>query len=463
MDPYGDALVVELYEGEANYVFITGFDNAGSNISASNADAIFVDGTYKSIRVNVKDTNENIKKVLSGNETGKDYFALWSTTAAGYPGIEFTKINRWFTYVEDENGVYTMNPATRMLTTAAHGQAAAKPSDIIKCNSVVLDSTDAAGEIANPATKKDTTGKHPTGQNVRVYGNGDSVFLLADLDFVDNSSSNSVITGVEAVCTSVQNVEINLKYRRANDSGTEYIVVNNGANPEEAACLYDNTYTVYDKNNYVIASVVIGETKVSSANYAFIRSAAKSEGKIGNKYYGTFDAVVDGMEKTLTVESKFASTINKLVPGDVMELRYTGDYVTEVRDIDANKIYSTYTTRIDTNTKKIYDVGHNNGNADVPVAPSSDLAGNKLSSCGHGDIAGSAIYAHDLHMVGRTLYLGAANGDVGLTFCLCSSSRPRMARLRPASLTPWRPLSAPYATLTRPPAASSSAAVSSPA
>lgn len=411
LDPYGNALGVELFEGDSNYVFITGFDTAGSHISASNADAgaIFVDGTYKTIRINVKDTNENIKKIKDGKGAtdGSQYFA--ELNAGNYGDLEATKVNRWFTYVVDENNIYTLTPATRMLTTAAHGASTAKASDTVKCNSVVFDSTNKSTE---------DTSNHPTNQNVRVYGNDNSVYLLADLGYVDHSGSNTVITGVDALFTGVQNVEINLEYRRAADSN-KYILIDGTTSPaENQTALYDNTYTVYDKNNYVIASVVIGETKGSSANYAFIRSAAKSEERINGKYYWTFDAVVDGVEKELTVESKFSSTINQLIPGDVMELRYTGDYVTEIKKIAPTKFYDDYTTRIDADTHEIYDVGHNNITSGVPNSTYTSSLNSSGTTIGTGNW-NAPVYATDMHMVGRTLYLkknADADNDMGLTF-----------------------------------------------
>ena len=70
LDPYGNAIGVELYEGTLNYVFITGYDRTGSNISIKTADAaaIFLDGTMDTITVNVTDTNKNIDKLDGKDE-----------------------------------------------------------------------------------------------------------------------------------------------------------------------------------------------------------------------------------------------------------------------------------------------------------------------------------------------------------------------------------------------------------
>ena len=88
LDPYGNAIGVELYEGTLNYVFITGYDRTGSNISIKTADAaaIFLDGTMDTITVNVTDTNKNIDKLDgkdendAGNLDGDDrYYEQWTS------------------------------------------------------------------------------------------------------------------------------------------------------------------------------------------------------------------------------------------------------------------------------------------------------------------------------------------------------------------------------------------------
>lgn len=65
LDEYGYFIGVDLFEGTKNYVFITGFDRPTSNLSIKTADAagIFLDGTMKTIKVNVSATNDNIEDV----------------------------------------------------------------------------------------------------------------------------------------------------------------------------------------------------------------------------------------------------------------------------------------------------------------------------------------------------------------------------------------------------------------
>ena len=93
LDPYGYVIGVELYEGTLNYVFITGYDRSGSNISIKTADAaaIFTNGEMENITVNVTDTNKNIDR-LDGdtdnhNGDGK-YYEPW--------GNGDFALNRWY-------------------------------------------------------------------------------------------------------------------------------------------------------------------------------------------------------------------------------------------------------------------------------------------------------------------------------------------------------------------------------
>ena len=87
LDPYGYAIGVDLFEGELNYVFITGYNLNESSISVGNATAaaIFLDGTMKEITVDVSATNKNIDKLdgSNSNDTGDGvYYDLWSTSNA---------------------------------------------------------------------------------------------------------------------------------------------------------------------------------------------------------------------------------------------------------------------------------------------------------------------------------------------------------------------------------------------
>lgn len=184
---------------------------------------------------------------------------------------------------------------------------------------------------------------------------------------MDTRKEDIAITGVTGVYTGVQNVDLELD----NDD-----VVGGWA-----------IHTVYDKDNYIIASIVVGEAAGSVANYAYILSDAKSEEKIGDTYYWEFDAVMDGQIVTLTARSKYTDIFNTLEANQdkVVELRFDGDYVVGVKtDLD---IYSDYKTK-PINDEDIYRV-ELNGDKSVNDA---------------------------LSLQGRTMYARANQDDYGLTF-----------------------------------------------
>ena len=321
LDPYGNAIGVELYEGTLNYVFITGYDRTGSNISIKTADAaaIFLDGTMDTITVNVTDTNKNIDKLDGDNDNNNGDGKYYDQWGLGSNKSGDSDLNRWYTYTVTESGVYTLKPVgdgERMIVTnLADGT-------VINCSNVRLDD-----------------GYYNNG---RAYGNDNSVYITAEAGDVDNSSD--AITEVEGMYTGVQNVDIEMTAaaRGAVDEG--------------------NVYTVFDSDRYIIGSIVLGEAQGSTANYAYILSGAKSEEKIGDTYYWEFDAVLGGEKQTLTAASKYPSTITELEVGKVQELRFDGDYVISVKDIPAADIYNTsdYRNGIKIDDEEVYFVDVDN-------------------------------------------------------------------------------------------------------
>ena len=365
VDANGYFIGVDLFEGAKNYVFITGFDRNSSNLSVktATASAIFLDGTMKNIEVNVTDTDKNIGK-LTASDHNEEYFQKWSDTSwqtgRGVNGVY--NLNQWYTYTVAENGEYTLKPATRMTWTKyPMGTDVALRTD----NLSVVDSE---------------------GEQQRVYGEDATVFLTVDLDVVDTTNGiQKAITEVTGVYTGVQNVDIDVDV-------TDPQAVQQG-----------QVFTVYDSDWYVIGAVVIGEARGSTANYAYIVSGAKSEEKIDNTYYWEFDAVLGGEKQTLTAKSKYANTIQSLTKGKVQELRFDGDYVVSIKDLDNTDVYTNFTTNI--NKQDVYFID----------GDGKDYAGNTLTDVeGTGLSAVQMDTATELTLQGRTLYVTTDRDDVGL-------------------------------------------------
>ncbi len=432
LDKYGYAVGIDLFSGDDNYVFITGFDTSTSNIAlgSATAAAIFTDGTMKTIKVNVRDTNKNIDKVTNGTTDGRQYFTRWANKVNG---VEPYALNRWYTYTVDAAGEYTLTPATRMFTTEVLDNPTVTTDDtVIKCDSVRIDEY-AADMSENGAAAGRGNGTVTRGN--RAYGNDNSVFIVVEADESADNSTPHVISDVAGVYTGVQNVEIEVfgKSARASQKGNDNAndddktYIKDASDGTKDTALYDSIYTLYNKDNYIIASIILGEAKGSDANYAYILTAATSEEHLDDgSHVWEFDAIVDGKIVTLKTNSKFTKVISDLEPGHVQELRYSGDYVTGVKTPTALTDYWTYDKAFDGGSKidkeVIVDIGHHPG-ADV----NNDCVGGNTN-----DVKGSAAWgwdtapdngghltksqATDLKVIGRTMYLAGDNGaDRGLT------------------------------------------------
>ena len=354
LDQYGYVIGVDVYEGDLKYVFITGYDRNTSNLSVSTADAaaIFLDGTMDEIKVNVKATNENI------DDANDPYYEEWSSN--GVRGGDPT-LNRWYKYSVNESGVYTLKPADMTATLYDEMENGAYKDVTINTASV--------------SVREDVTIDKTDYNKTRVYGEDESVYITVDTDFVDTTKTQKAITDVDGVYTGVQNVNLEID--------TSESTLKTGIEAQ--------VYTVYDKDNYVIGAVVIGDVS-GSGDYAYILSkGAISEEKIGDTYYWEFDAILDGQIQTLTAKSKYTEIIKEIEDHqfDVLELRFdTDEYVVRVLEPEAEDVYA-YAEAIN-DEKNIDDY-------EVYYIDSADH---------NGDL--------ELNLQGRTLYITNDQQDMGL-------------------------------------------------
>ena len=277
MDQYGYFIGAALHSGEDQYVFIAAYDTDVSAMGWVNAKAlaIFPDGQMKQIEVNTKDTDAAI-----------DAYNAKPTAAAGYgkwAGTTSTGINLWYTYSVDNDNVYTLAPPSNWTIETSTGKT-------IQTDNLAL---------------------NPTAGTGRAFGNEDSIYITVE-DNTPNAMNPSgyVIDEVTGLYTGVQSVKMTV-----------------AANDWIAA--------VYDKDNYIIAAVVLGEAEGAVDNYAYILSGANSEGRDSDgNYYWTFKAILNGEIQEMTIKSKYTSTVLALNPGVVQELVMDGEnYVTSVRNI----------------------------------------------------------------------------------------------------------------------------------
>lgn len=324
LDQYGYFIGARLHSGTDNYVFISAVDMANSALGLHNSDAlgIFADGTMKTIKVDVVDTNSNIKKVRSDYDAGK--FSILGTVGGANEFKQWDKdtkeVQRWFTYTEN-NGVYTLTPVTRYALY-----------DPAKAVTVDTDKISLRASVCDVATGN-------------AYGNDDSVYITTEL--TDADKGNEVVKEVTGTYTGVQSVRLTYGGRTLTN---------------------DWICAVYDKNNSIIAAVVVGEAEGSTDNYAYILSGANSEAKpdeSDNNYYWTFDAIMGGEKQTMTIKSRYSKTVNNLEPGKVQQLIFDAEgYVTTIKDLYD---YTGIDTK-GTNNDKVYGNAEYDNNVSNPGA-----------------------------------------------------------------------------------------------
>ena len=321
LDQYGYAIGVELDEGSLNYVFITGYDRNGSHIAINTADAaaIFTDGTMDVISVNVSNTNKNLDRNNDGDvdEAYVEKYDLWTSRGDGEH-----QVNRWYTYTVTESGVYTLKPVNsdEMLVTDYDNVTDNDP-EVINCSNVwVRDYEGDADDLSGDGTNLTTN-------NRRAYGNDDSVYITVEAGDVDldNNVDDSAITDVTGVYTGVQDVDIEMS-------------------PSTKLQVPQYIYSLVDDDQYIIASIVLGEAQGSVENYAVILDAPTSEERLSDgTYVWTFDAIMGGEKVEMTARSEYQDVITDLdwaaETKEVMELRMDADgYVTGADPVDPDKV-----------------------------------------------------------------------------------------------------------------------------
>ena len=314
LDPYGYLIGVDLVSEEDNYVFITGIDSNGSNLSNKNHDAfaIFTDGTTATIQFNANKS---------------------SSFTAG------PLVNTWCTYTVDKNGVYTLTQVGTAINTANGVKIAQASND----NTVVT------------IDKKniDLPGNGTTGSEYyKVYGNDSSIYLTAKLDLVNNGGNNIVISGVDNVTTGVKNASLK-SYNDAGvvglkPSGTAWNSVSTGGSTGGSTGdkVASGVYTLYKHTGYVIAAVVVGQDDAVAKNLVYVTS----------------DTGAAGVNQESYANDEWTWTRKVVFQGEEIELKEVGDSLTYLNTMTKGQVY-----RVSFNA-----AGNVIGLDSVPTAANSD-------------------------------------------------------------------------------------------
>ncbi|MEH2940671.1 S-layer homology domain-containing protein [Lawsonibacter sp. JLR.KK007] len=407
MDQYGYFIGAELYSGNNQYVFITGYDRDGSHLSVNTvkANGIFTDGTMAAIDVNCKDTDDNIKAYNVSNEviagiTSAGYTAAyeqanvanldyirWSTrstnTGVGAGDGGYALENMWYKYTLN-NGVYTLTPVDGWTLDV---KQTAGDREVNSSNIYLSNSEDAQDRGTN-----------------RSFGEDASIYITVDDGDVDLPNGGRAITEVTGLYTGVQDVNLVIPQGKW-------------------------IHAVYE-DNYIVAAIVYGEAEGIVDNYAYIRDGIEREWKetdeSGNvTHFWEFPAVMNGELTTRTVKSRFSNTISSLKPGTVQELVLDADgYVTRIKDVENdngnvnpnedNNLYDNYDYAQKVVTLKGYDVYHLLTAKNAWVEGTMAMVTN--TAMPNTRVLSNGVLATDLAFKGNTLRYTAneENGNIGL-------------------------------------------------
>ena len=360
LDPYGYYIGIELVEDPAQYVFVTGYEPYTKNLTSAKADvgAIFLDGSMDTITVDVE------------KELG------W--TPAGDP-VE----NSWYTYTVNNNDVYTLTPVyvaedtTPFLapdyTTAkaaqfAYAYTAEKSIDKAHISLPVYSSNRVGGTVSTVA-----------------YGNSDSVYINVSTGDLHNTSKGTakVIDDVDNVTTGVKNTDIDV------------IPVDSSWSDAKSSA---GVYTLYDKDGYIIAAVVVGEDASTTSNYAYVISEnANSEtySSEDDEHTWTREVIVNGVLTELVYRGDdlkwIGSTKGNMQQGEWYKVSYNSDGEVSKTELVDNAFITANAPKVVT---KISDVEKN---ADDVVLLRLDLNDPAVNNF--------------LHMEGWTLFVTQGNTD----------------------------------------------------
>ena len=321
LDEYGYAVGIEIIEEPNQYVFLTGIDTRTSNLANKTAEGYVIntDGTAATVTINMdKSKNADGKKFTEGNEQFGMTYTSGTSKGTGVGAL----MNTWCRFTVDAKGVYTLFEVPNDDASWANGAK----------------SNNSKGKAAQGRNHDENTASGG-GQGVelltldkshlylrsditsfsRVYTNDDTTFLMAETDQIvttnvwlpthvsDTGKSEAVIiNGVESAVVGAQNV--NLKAWDAQKVVTEgnsrmkpYVPTTHGGNAIDNVS--NGVYSLFDKDGYVIAAVVVGEDDGTTTNFAFVISSnmeQESYSKDDDEYTWTRQVIINGEEVTLT-------------------------------------------------------------------------------------------------------------------------------------------------------------------
>lgn len=297
MDAYGYVIGVEEVEKVNNYVFISGIDQEGSNLGArtAKANAIFLDGTMKTIDVNMT------KSEFQNDPVNGTADAL---------------LNTWCTYTVNSSDVYTL---TEVADVADGGNTyvpggSNNDTKIAQYQMIVDETPDASAEINNRHISLNGTASG-TGYE-KVYGTDETVYLTVSLDKLD---SNAIIDKVESVVVGIGNA--NLEVWDDDEVATK-------SNLTGISAQTSGVYSLYNDKGDIIATIVVGEDAGLSKNLVYVSSSSiyrETYNTTTEQYTWSRKVISNGQEVVLTEVGEGVGDLEKMDQYTWYQVKYNAD------------------------------------------------------------------------------------------------------------------------------------------
>ena len=293
---------LEEVDPEDNYVFISGIDANASNLGVrlADANAIFLDGTMKTIQVDVRESTAAVSN-RDGTSGIKNAYSN-GITAVYNAAI----VNHWFSYSVGDDGVYTLKDVATQSTEDVDTVGTGTPKTVTIDKKHITRKSAAAGY---------------------VVGNADTAYInvksLAGVTLEDTSKSGTIVDDVDTITVGSQNVNMTVKNTMVNGtSATNF-------SPKA------EIYTLYNSDNWIIGVVTIdAEDEGVSSNYAYVHSGnVKYERLIDGKWTWAREVIINGEKQDITYTSDKRIGILSKGDGDGW---FTG---TAVADMDMDQGY----------------------------------------------------------------------------------------------------------------------------
>ena len=256
LDAYGNLIGIEEVEAKKNYVFITGIDLNGSNITNATADAnaIFLDGTMDTIKINMT------KSTLHVNRDSDDAI-----------------LNTWCTFTKSGD-VYTVKEVSDVGVTkigGGFGDITKYPSST-NGNLAQFNQTDANNmAVGGKNIRMYGGGTSGTDKYYNVYGDSDTVYLTAELGELQNSAGNyGVIDDVVSVTTGVANTSLTAYNVTNAVTSADSSKITGNVVPDRCS---NGIYGLYNDSGLIIAAVVVGEDAGTAKDLVYVHSSGLEE------------------------------------------------------------------------------------------------------------------------------------------------------------------------------------------